>query len=136
MKKIVLMVAVMMIAAPAMAADMAVTVTDGPADGTFVVSYVSTVAPRGVAFKVTVTGADITGVVADSQMAAFNANIDYLYSNPTAGLGDGDALALNGGPGVFAGGNVAVISCGVLDTGGAQGAGPLSGDLIAIATDM
>lgn len=127
----------MMIAAPAMAEDMAITVTAGPGDGTFVVSYVSTIAPRGVAFKVTVTGANITG--SSAQNAAFNANIDYLYSNPGAGIGDGDALALDGGPGEFVPGpgtNVAIISAGVLDELGGQAAGPLSGDLITIETDL
>lgn len=141
MKKMVLLAAVMMIAAPAMAT-ITFAVTDNE-DGTFTVSYTSDAGdlPRGVAIKVDVTGNDITGIVADSQLAAFNANIDHLYSNPGDDLDTPgqNALALDGAPGVFVSGHIAVISAGVLDTAGGQGAGPSSSDpdgLITITTDM
>ncbi len=137
MKKIVLMVAVMMMAAPAMA-DMVFAISQpNPTDGTFTISYSSDVAPRGVAIRVEVTGANITG--SNTQLAAFNANIDYLYDNPGQGLGDGHGLAKDGLPGEFVSGNIAIVSCGVLDTGGGQGAGPLTSDpdgLITIQTDL
>ena len=88
MKKFVLMVVVMAIAAPAMA-DMVFTATD-IGDGQVKISYVSDVAPRGVGLLATLTG-DLVLESVVSVHTKFNTNMDHAYDNAgTYAIGDGN----------------------------------------------
>ena len=79
MKKFVLMVVVMAIAAPVMATISFITTQPVTPDGSFTVGYTSDASdePRGLAVRVTLSGGyNIIGVA--YQAAEYNANIDHL----------------------------------------------------------
>ena len=132
MKKLMLTLAIIVIAAPAMAAISFTAVDNG--DGSITISYTTTDGdlPRGIALALST---DNTAQI-DSAAAvdvAFNCNMDYLYSNPTAILGEGHPLALTGAAGEAVGPlDTASLSMGVLDEAGGQAAGPATADLATV----
>ena len=130
MKKLVFL-CVALLVAPAMAD---VTFDGSETGGVVTISYTSTDAPRGVALLLTCTGTvEITGYVAAD--ADYNCFIDYAFTNPDGydvdpPPAEQHPLADPDNPGVIPALPATVVSVcmGVLDTTGAQGAGPANAD--------
>ena len=132
MKKLILTLAIIVMAAPAIA-DVVIVATPDVDAGTVTISFTGE-AVRGVALKVE---SDVAGAILGvaSQNADFNCNMDHLFSDSNAVLGDGDALAAVGGAGVASlPATVVVVSTGVLDEGGNQ-AKAVAGDIIVLNVD-
>jgi hypothetical protein len=126
---------VLVVAVPAMAV-VNFTATDA-GSGKLTIAYTTTDGdlPRGVAIRVGLSD----GAVVDTTAAvvvdpAFNAFIDWAYSNPlNYQVGNGNPLALATAAGALtADASDFSISMGVLDQTGAQKAGPASATLITI----
>ena len=132
MKKVIIMLAVVAMAAPTFAD---VIFTGDGSTGSLVISYTTTDGdlPRGIGLKCEVLAGDTVDVDAAGTTtdAAFNTNIDYAFSKylaaETYAIGDGNPLADPDGPGVLdptTGVSVFSLCMGVLDQSGNQGAGP------------
>ena len=137
MKKVML-VLLLVAAVPAMAA-VTFTATD-IGGGQLQISYTTTLGdlPRGIALRVDITDTAGTATIAtDATVAvdpAFNAFVDYAYSNPMGyAVGNGHPLADPAGAGELAAdANSVSVSMGVLDQLGAQAAGPADANLIVL----
>jgi len=142
MRKVLPILLAIAIAAPALA-DVTVSVSDaGSETAQIALAIDGGAVVRGVALKVTITGAELAAIAdVTDVMAAFNAYIDYYYSNPGffGGLADETALPGTGAhaladpdaAGVLATlpANTFVISLGALDNSGNQG-GVTAGGLL------
>lgn len=144
MRKVLPFLLVIALAMPALA-DVAVTVSDATGGVAKVDLTISGAVVRGVAIKVTVTGADLADVAdVTDVMADFNTYIDYYYSN--SGFlgamvdendlpGDGAHCVANpDAAGVLTAlpATVFSISLGALDNTGGQGGVTASGTLCKI----
>ncbi|HOL89512.1 MAG TPA: hypothetical protein PK054_11035 [Anaerohalosphaeraceae bacterium] len=143
MRKVLPILLAIAIAAPALA-DVTVSVSDaGSETAQIALAIDGGAVVRGVALKVTITGAELAAIAdVTDVMAAFNAYIDYYYSNPgfLGGLADETALPGTGAHALAdpdAAGVLAtlpattfVISLGALDNSGSQG-GVAAGGVLA-----
>ncbi|MEJ5259793.1 MAG: hypothetical protein WHS88_06345 [Anaerohalosphaeraceae bacterium] len=143
MRKVLPILLAIAIAAPALA-DVTVSVSDaGSETAQIALAIDGGAVVRGVALKVTITGAELAAIAdVTDVMAAFNAYIDYYYSNPgfLGGLADETALPGTGAHALAdpdAAGVLAtlpattfVISVGALDNSGNQG-GVTAGGVLA-----
>jgi hypothetical protein len=134
MKKVLALLVVLAMAAPAMAV-VNFEIADG-GNGVLIISYTSDAGelPRGVGLAVSIDGATADGASVLAVDAKFNTYIDYASDMGNAfAIGDGHPLAKPGIAGALdAAASEFSISAGVLDEGGDQGAGDGAAELIQI----
>ncbi|MBW8034825.1 MAG: hypothetical protein FVQ79_04015 [Planctomycetes bacterium] len=139
MKKIILVLMVICVAIPALAADVKIRATK-TAPGELTISYIAQAGAgvRGIALKVTVTGGgEVTAPAAATATAGvFNVFMDRISDDPeTYGIGSGNAVADPAAAGTLTLPAAAVSLCaGFVDTGGSQAPALDAGGIVEVLT--